>query len=317
MTETAQHPIFQRPEISVRHRVNREDEKSGVLGDMHRIALARLENAGPMGYTWKELGELEGWHHGRVSSVLSDLHRVGQIARLAGKGSKRPGTRSSIYVHMSHVDGRETAAYGGSKASAALKELPEAQKRIAELESELFGLRNKSEDEAKDRIIDDLNSQVTKLQSELTQRPKPESWQAFLGEVNEAEQLLAGALNYPETDEVLANGRREIATGDHTITSISAEAVGCINDLRATLIRELSNSTELESRVANLTEALATEREASASARPVVPTMDADEAAFVDAVAKKVVNRPLDSTVPAKVRTLANLIVLAKRLQRS
>jgi hypothetical protein len=59
------------------------------------------------GATWYELGSEFGWHHGQASGVLSTLHREGRIARLKEKRGK-----SSVYVDLMFVNGRETATYG-------------------------------------------------------------------------------------------------------------------------------------------------------------------------------------------------------------
>lgn len=88
-----------------RERAEREDS-DGTTGKRQRAALHRLHTAFARGLTWNELGDLEGWHHGQVSAVLTGLHKRGVIARLA----ERRG-RSQVYVLPEYVEGRETRPY--------------------------------------------------------------------------------------------------------------------------------------------------------------------------------------------------------------
>lgn len=62
---------------------------------------------GADGITWKELAEIEGWHHGQASGVLSVLHKDNRIARLTERRN-----RCFVYVLPEHVNGRDTQAQG-------------------------------------------------------------------------------------------------------------------------------------------------------------------------------------------------------------
>jgi hypothetical protein len=96
---------------SGRAATNRPDETpTGVTNERQRRTLNILDDAGILGITWLELSQKTGWHHGQTS-VLSDLHKAGSIARLAG--GKR--ARSSVYVLPQFIQGRNTVEYGGRK----------------------------------------------------------------------------------------------------------------------------------------------------------------------------------------------------------
>lgn len=71
------------------------ERDSGELS--HRLAaiLSHLETIGKHdGMTWQELADLTGWHHGRVSSALTNLHKQGLVFTL----KKRRGN-CHPYVH--------------------------------------------------------------------------------------------------------------------------------------------------------------------------------------------------------------------------
>lgn len=107
-------PLFddsKKPVHSGRAATNRPDENpTGVTGERQRLVMNYLGEARIIGMTWLELSAKTGWHHGQTS-VLSDLHKAGLIARLVG--GKR--ARSSVYVLPEYVNGRPTAEYGGKK----------------------------------------------------------------------------------------------------------------------------------------------------------------------------------------------------------
>lgn len=75
-----------------------------------RLVLAYIQFRGIHGATWFELGERMGWHHGRASGILSNLHHDGHLVRL----KERRG-RSSVYVSPDFVQGRPTAPYGRTR----------------------------------------------------------------------------------------------------------------------------------------------------------------------------------------------------------
>lgn len=56
--------------------------------------LIHLENAGSMGYTWKELQSVVHRHHGSISGALSNLHGQQLIYR-----TKRKRKDCAVYIH--------------------------------------------------------------------------------------------------------------------------------------------------------------------------------------------------------------------------
>lgn len=86
-----------------------DDDTSGRTSQRQRAALDSLAQAGDIGLTWKELGDIHGWHHGTASGTLSVLHKVGRIARLTERRN-----RCKVYVLPDHVDDRPTEPHGGS-----------------------------------------------------------------------------------------------------------------------------------------------------------------------------------------------------------
>ena len=83
----------------------------GTASARQRRALLHLRRFDSVGVTWRELADMEGWHHGQSSGVLSVLHKTGRIARL-----KERRQRSQVYVLPQYVGGRETAPYKPSTA---------------------------------------------------------------------------------------------------------------------------------------------------------------------------------------------------------
>lgn len=84
-----------------RDRVLTEDS-NGTTGKRQQQTLISLAVAGSQGLTWKDLGEIMGWHHGQSSGCLSVLHLAGMVVRL-----KERRDRCSIYVLPAFVNGRE------------------------------------------------------------------------------------------------------------------------------------------------------------------------------------------------------------------
>ena len=74
--------------------------------EVYRILMQRRG----MGITVKELREMTGWHHGQASSVLSTLHKGGQITRLTERRN-----RCQVYVLPSYVGDRQEAPHGRQK----------------------------------------------------------------------------------------------------------------------------------------------------------------------------------------------------------
>jgi hypothetical protein len=89
-----------------RERAEREDS-TGVTSRRQRAVLRMLATYGSVGVTYSELGLRLNLHHGQASGVLSGLHKVGAIARLADKRH-----RCHVYVLPEYVDGREVQPPG-------------------------------------------------------------------------------------------------------------------------------------------------------------------------------------------------------------
>jgi DNA-binding MarR family transcriptional regulator len=85
----------------------RTADTDGTTTRRQAQALATLRLAGAAGATWKELADLQQWHHGTASGVLSVLHKEGRVARLT---DRRHGC--AIYVLPEAVGNRLTAAHG-------------------------------------------------------------------------------------------------------------------------------------------------------------------------------------------------------------
>jgi len=58
------------------------ERDTGKLSQRLVLILHALDIAGARGATWKELADLTGWHHGRVSSALTNLHKQGLVFTL-------------------------------------------------------------------------------------------------------------------------------------------------------------------------------------------------------------------------------------------
>lgn len=92
-------------------RADKRDE-SGVTGENQQAVLHWLSMRGPKGATWVETGTFLNCHHGSASSVLSNLHKDGLIARL-----KEQRDNCFIYVGLDHVNNRQTEKQGRQKIS--------------------------------------------------------------------------------------------------------------------------------------------------------------------------------------------------------
>lgn len=88
----------------------KEADESGETGKRQAMTVSALRDAGVKGLTWKDLGAIYGWHHGKATGVLSVLHKDGVIARLADERRDR----CSIYVSKQFLNGRPVAAHGRS-----------------------------------------------------------------------------------------------------------------------------------------------------------------------------------------------------------
>lgn len=74
------------------------------------VALTLVKQKGPLGLTWKELGDLTGWHHGQASGALSNLHRTGDLTRL-----KQRRNGCGIYVVPAYVNGRDEVPHRSNR----------------------------------------------------------------------------------------------------------------------------------------------------------------------------------------------------------
>lgn len=59
----------------------------GTASERMKMILAHLATA-PDGMTWKQLGDLLGYHHGQISGALSNLHKSGAVFMLKAKRNK-------------------------------------------------------------------------------------------------------------------------------------------------------------------------------------------------------------------------------------
>lgn len=84
-----------------------EADSTGVTTYRQQAAVFYVFREGADGMTWKELGDIMGWHHGTASGVLSVLHKEGVLARLSERRDK-----CKVYVHPDFVQGREVEAHG-------------------------------------------------------------------------------------------------------------------------------------------------------------------------------------------------------------
>lgn len=85
-----------------RERAFREVE-DGSLSARQQAILDCLEDAGRQGMTWKQLGDLLGLHHGKVSGALSNMHKGGVVFMLVAQRD-----RCHPYVHEKYRDTFQT-----------------------------------------------------------------------------------------------------------------------------------------------------------------------------------------------------------------
>lgn len=105
-------------------------DSDGTTGHRQQVVLRQLAVShhnhlgvgGTNGITWKELSQITGWHHGQASGVLSNLHKVGKIARLTIRRD-----RCFVYVLPEFVGERETQSHGNPRKAAILTPLEQAQ----------------------------------------------------------------------------------------------------------------------------------------------------------------------------------------------
>ncbi|NDB58602.1 hypothetical protein EB001_09165 [bacterium] len=83
-----------------KERAIRED-KDGTTSLRQSQTLVHVRHQLERGLTWKELAEIQNWHHGQASGALSVLHKAGLISRLNERRNK-----CAVYVANEHVKGR-------------------------------------------------------------------------------------------------------------------------------------------------------------------------------------------------------------------
>lgn len=83
----------------------RQSDSSGQTGRRQKQTLNFMFERFTLGVTWKELSDELNLHHGSASGVLSVLHLVGKIERLA-----ETRNRCKVYVLPDFVQGRATEA---------------------------------------------------------------------------------------------------------------------------------------------------------------------------------------------------------------
>ena len=91
---------------------------TGLTGKRQTVTLDLLADADVTGLTWKELADLNEWHHGTASGALSVLHKTGHVARL-----KQKRDRCHVYVLPRNVLGRDTEPHGRTSATDRVQEL--------------------------------------------------------------------------------------------------------------------------------------------------------------------------------------------------
>jgi hypothetical protein len=85
-------------------------DRSGRTAERQDRAKRLVRMQGTLGLTVAELREQTGWHHGKASAALTNLHKAGKIACLVEQRG-----RCHIYVGTQYVMERDTREPGRSK----------------------------------------------------------------------------------------------------------------------------------------------------------------------------------------------------------
>lgn len=85
----------------------REEDESGTTAARQTQTLVLIGQTREVGGTVANLRGWTGWHHGKASGLLSVLHKVGKLERLA-----ETRDRCHVYVLPEFVNGRETQPHG-------------------------------------------------------------------------------------------------------------------------------------------------------------------------------------------------------------
>lgn len=152
-----------------KERAGREDETGVTEWRQHQV-MQLLEQAGPLGMTYQEIGARMDWHHGQSTGTLSPMHGVGLVSALA---TTRDGC--TVYVLPKFVGERATREYGGGKGEAMRAALEAAQSELGTLKRYVETLEqdvaeaNGRADEAGNRLLplaqeaDELRARVARL----------------------------------------------------------------------------------------------------------------------------------------------------------
>jgi hypothetical protein len=293
---------------------NEAEIKSGRLSAMLLTAVGHLRAAGPFGLTWSELGEKENWHHGRSTHVLSTLHQKGVATRLARKDPDRGG--SSTYVLVEFTEGRPTAEYRGSKSSRAIKANAEYQDRIAELEREVAFWKSAAEKAASAEEVDALRAELLGVREILGRTAEREAEaEALVRDLQGKNDGILSALNDARVQRDAAEAKAEnLAT---RIEMLNAEHNTAFAGVERALAEAQDEAAALRARVDNLVEMNRTMQDQINSKNAAIPTLNSEEAAFVDKVRKAITGKADTAVQPTRAASLRALVALADRLPRS
>lgn len=96
----------------------RDEDRKGITGKRQRQVVAAVSMSGTWGMTWREVAYDLDLHHGQASAALSNMHKVGQLVRLAATRN-----RCSVYVTPANVDGRLIEEPGRNSTTEMLAQM--------------------------------------------------------------------------------------------------------------------------------------------------------------------------------------------------
>ena len=112
------------------------ERDSGELSHRLKVVLDMLDVVGVRGATWKEMAGFTGWHHGRVSSALSNLHKQGLVFTLTSRRDNcHPYVHSDYLPHWS--PGKVNLRPAANRNAPLLKELEAVAAAAEELINEI------------------------------------------------------------------------------------------------------------------------------------------------------------------------------------
>lgn len=137
----------------------RDEDSGGATAGRQRRVLDVLLSRGDMGATWQEVSNRLDLHHGQVSSVLTNLHRAGRIARL-----KETRHRCKVYVLPDHVRDREVDPPTKRRKSLEREWMETAFEAVAECDDLVLRLGEMIDDAARrDYGVNELSISAQKL----------------------------------------------------------------------------------------------------------------------------------------------------------